>query len=211
MGADGRMYEAQRAAFPSLVVPEWLSPASGESLVDYAERFASDRTWPERFVLGGASFGGMVAYEMARHLKPDAVVLIGSCTRRQSVALHLRAAAPFASLFPTSFFAPNRIIAPVMAQKFGAGTPEQAELLTTMLADADPAFIKWACTAVAGWKSGEEPSVPVHQVHGGDDKLIPASSVDAELVVPGGGHLVNVTHAEQVNAFLSGLLANLVQ
>jgi pimeloyl-ACP methyl ester carboxylesterase len=45
--------------------------------------------------------------------------------------------------------------------------------------------------------------VPVYQIHGADDELIPVKRVKADVVVAGAGHLVNVTHAEAVNAFLA--------
>ena len=45
-----------------------------------------------------------------------------------------------------------------------------------------------------------------YAVHGSDDKLIPCSRVAADEVVPGGGHVVNLTHADAVNAFLRRVL-----
>ena len=87
LGADHRLLEPQRRAFPQLIVPPWIPPRKNESLPDYAARMAETVT-PSRdvpLVLGGVSFGGMLAYEMARHLKPDAVVLIASCRNRRGL------------------------------------------------------------------------------------------------------------------------------
>ena len=70
MGADERMFEEQRAAFPGLIVPPWLPARKRESLRDYAARMAETIRVERPFYLGGVSMGGMVALEMARYLKP---------------------------------------------------------------------------------------------------------------------------------------------
>ncbi|MFZ1934503.1 MAG: thioesterase domain-containing protein, partial [Thermoguttaceae bacterium] len=72
LGADHRLLEPQRAAFPQLIVPPWIPPRKHESLPQYAERMAQTVAPPHDvpLVLGGVSFGGMLAYEMARWLKP---------------------------------------------------------------------------------------------------------------------------------------------
>ena len=68
LGADHRLLEPQRAAFPQLIVPPWIPPRKHESLPQYAERMAETVTPPHDvpLVLGGVLFGGMLAYEMAR-------------------------------------------------------------------------------------------------------------------------------------------------
>src|SRR6185503_21033432 len=76
LGADAALFEPQRAAFPGLEVPPWLDPHPGETLPAFAARMA-DRVGPTGpLVLGGVSFGGMVALEMARLVQPRAVVLV---------------------------------------------------------------------------------------------------------------------------------------
>jgi pimeloyl-ACP methyl ester carboxylesterase len=62
--------------------------------------------------------------------------------------------------------------------------------------------MKWVCRAVAGWRPSEPPPVAVFQIHGQKDRLMPVRLAEADEVVPEGGHLINLTHAEQVNAFL---------
>jgi predicted esterase len=68
MGADERLFAPQREAFPQLVVPKWIEPVPGESLAEYARRFAEYVDPGVECYVGGASFGGFVALEVARHL-----------------------------------------------------------------------------------------------------------------------------------------------
>ena len=81
LGTDERLFERQRSAFPDLWVPPWILVRGNEGLADYAARMAGviANKQTEPFVLGGVSLGGMLAYEIARHVKPQAVVLIASC------------------------------------------------------------------------------------------------------------------------------------
>ena len=83
LGADGRLFTSQREVFPDLLTPPWPPPAPDESLPGYAVRLAGTLPLARPLVLGGCSFGGMVACEMARILKPDALVLMGSVSRPQ--------------------------------------------------------------------------------------------------------------------------------
>ena len=83
LGADGRLFASQREVFPDLITPPWLPPAPHEDLAQYAVRLAGTLPLIRPLFLGGCSFGGMAAYEMARILKPDALVLMGSVQRPQ--------------------------------------------------------------------------------------------------------------------------------
>src|SRR5262245_19159901 len=78
MGADGRIFRAQHTAFQNLCVPKWITPLRNESLASYARRFAAIINPHQPCYLGGASFGGVVALEMARYLDVRVVFLIGS-------------------------------------------------------------------------------------------------------------------------------------
>ena len=46
----------------------------------------------------------------------------------------------------------------------------------------------------------------VAKVHGSRDRLIPRRRIRPDAVVPGAGHLVNLTHAEVVNRFIAGAI-----
>ena len=62
LGADERLFVSQRDVWPDLVVPRWLRPELGEDLARYAARLAEQLLVSRPLVLGGCSFGGMVAY-----------------------------------------------------------------------------------------------------------------------------------------------------
>ena len=79
MGADERVFAPQMRELPQLRVLRWLSPQSpDEPLESYAARMARHIDPNRPCYVGGASFGGFVALEMARHLPTRGCFLIGS-------------------------------------------------------------------------------------------------------------------------------------
>ncbi len=204
LGADARLFAPQRSAFPRLEVPAWLPHEADESLQQYAERMAAAVNPGAPYYLGGASFGGMVALEMVRHLRPPprAVFLMASGRSGQCIAPHLRYFVRFADFLPQRTFSLGQGLTPLFVNKFGRLTPAQRQWFEAMLDGVSPAFVRWGIAAITDWEGPGELSVPVHHIHGGDDELIPVERVQPDVVIPGGGHLLNVTHADEVNGFL---------
>ena len=157
-------------------------------------------------VLGGVSFGGMLAYEMARHLKPDAVVLIASCRNRRGLRSSIAQRRPLWPLVPAwTWNAVKWVGSPTtrFTSRMDAG---QRALLIGMLKEMDNGFLHWAVRAILGWNPSPPAGVRIVQIHGRRDLVIPARGVEADLWIPDGGHLINVTHAGEVNAFIRGAL-----
>ena len=95
LGADSRLFYSQQSVFKDSISPPWLTPQKNEMLPQYARRWAKQLKLKNGCVLVGVSFGGMVALEMARWVKPKAVLLVGSCRTPKSVPLTLRVAGSF--------------------------------------------------------------------------------------------------------------------
>jgi pimeloyl-ACP methyl ester carboxylesterase len=63
--------------------------------------------------------------------------------------------------------------------------------------------MKWALSSILCWQPGPPPGLPVHQIHGARDLLLPVDCVAADAVIPTGGHMINLTHPTDVNAFIA--------
>ena len=202
IGGDERLFEPQRAVRDIRPI-RWISPASPhEPLTDYAARLARQLSLREPFDLGGSSFGGMIALELARHLTPRQVFLFGSCRSPDGVAPLLRALRSLAAIAPEHLFHPPRMLQPLLARWFGATSPAHADLFAQMLAATPPGFIRWAARAVFSWPGLAALPMPIHHVHGDRDRLIPVHRVKPDRVIAGAGHLLNLTHAGAVNDFI---------
>jgi pimeloyl-ACP methyl ester carboxylesterase len=213
LGADERIFVPQRQAFPELWIPPWIPPHNDESLADYAARMAeifppSLQQTGEPFILGGMSMGGMMAYEIARHIKPQAVILIASCRTPQGVNGFLRAARRLWPVVPaTGAFNAAKFLSVPALRMFGKLTPEQQQDCANMFSEMDPQFMHWAVSAVLNWKPIPLTETPVYQIHGAWDQIIPLKSVTPDEIITDGGHLINLTHADAVNEFIRSVMA----
>ena len=82
---------------------------------------------------------------------------------------------------------------------------QERQLFWATAAATPAAFLKWGIEAILSWPPTPV-SAPVYHIHGRDDRLIPARLVEADRVVPGGGHLLTLTHPAEVNAFLMDVI-----
>lgn len=206
LGADHRIFESQRRAFPGLRIVERTDPAPRESLSAYAARLVERFSEPGTpYVLGGSSMGGMVALEMARHLRPAALVLIGSASSGREVRGWLRAVERLARPLPDVAIAAGRSLAPIGAPLFSSASRVNRRLFLEMLADTPTSFLRWASRAVVEWRPASLPDIPIHRLHGTRDTIIRPAE-DATLLA-GAGHLVNLSHPGATNAWLRGVLA----
>lgn len=218
VGADARLFAPQLSASSSanssfsVTVPSWATPSSTETLPSFAAKMAAQVTTSTEltrpFVLGGSSFGGMVAWEMARLLKPDALVLLGSASSTSSIRGLLRPFLPLASLVRPWSARLMMIGAPLIAPIFGARDAAERAAFVAMARSTSPAFFAFAVRAIAAWRPGDVADVPVVRVHGGRDRIL-APGAGCEIV-DDAGHLLTLTHGAAVNAALDRLTASLL-
>jgi pimeloyl-ACP methyl ester carboxylesterase len=212
LGADGRLFDEQRGAFPFLETPEWIPPASDdERLEDYAARFAA-RLGPDARPtwIGGTSFGGQVALEMAHRMRPrvEGVILIAAPRSRETVTAAFRAQQALGSLAPEALV---RRVVPWLAGPFARReglSAEHAARLRSIAAEVDVGFLRWGARASAAWRRTPTDPVaaPVHHVHGRRDAVIPWREGEPDLLLDDAGHLITFTHASAVNAFVAECL-----
>ena len=203
MGADERVFAAQLQALPNLTVPKWIAPEAGESLAHYAERFAARINPGAPCFIGGASFGGFVALEMVRHLDTLACFLIGSARSPDAFPPTFRALRKLAGVAGVVPFELAALLSKAALLSGGAVTGKHAAALLAQLAESDAAFLRWACRAVLEWSGpAESCRVPIFQMHGAQDPVLPASRSTGAELVPGAGHALSMSHPQAVTAFL---------
>ena len=198
LNGDARVFGPQAAAFPSLTIARWLKPGESESLAAYAERLAHVLDPGRPCVIGGVSFGGVVALEMSRHLQARACLLIASTRDVDGLPAAVRLLRPIAAVVPP--------IALTLGIRCGAASTASAapgfHRGLARLTPAEFAFRRWALQALLTWRVGRAPGCPVVQIHGQHDATFAASRTKADLILPHAGHLLTLTHADQVNNFI---------
>jgi pimeloyl-ACP methyl ester carboxylesterase len=202
LGADERLFAPQRQAFPDLFVPPWLHPHKNETLAHYARRMAHSIDNDQPCILGGVSLGGMVALEMAKYLRPKATVLIGSCRSRDELRPGLRLLEAVLSR-TTPHWVVGAMRKPSAPLLYAGRHHQHQRLLTDMLLVTSPKFLKRTCRAILTWKGPDQLPTLVRQIHGERDMIMPVKKTQADRVIPAADHLINLTHADEVNRFLA--------
>ena len=203
MGADDRVFAPQKVAFPHLVVPEWIDPFPGESLAEYGKRFAEKIDPGEPCFIGGASFGGMVAVEMAKHLDAKACFLIGSVRNADELRPLIRWFRPFRGVAALIPFPMIQFGCRIVDRCFGGILkPFHREILSQGI-QSDSALLRWATSAILAWDHTKEKvtNTPVFHIHGRIDRILPVGCVSPDKIVEG-GHVISLTRSAEVNEFL---------
>ena len=212
LGADARMYAPHRRRLP-VIVPPWLVPISPrETLSAYAARMAAALPVRGPFILGGSSFGGMMAWEMAQHCRAEAVVLIGGATGPWELAWWLRSQARLARFMPTRAVPLIQSVAGPLARLVGLTDGAGQPLIQAMVTACPPAFLQWCATAIGAWRPSPPPAMRCLRLHGAADVAIPAPPAGPGItLVPRAGHMLDGSHAAVVISWLDGIRAGLIR
>lgn len=201
MTADYPVYARLLPLVAGASVASYIDPLPNESLVSYAARMAP--RFSADGYLGGVSFGGIVALEIARLVRPRGCILISSVQSPRQLppwlrigrALGGRNSSRLLRLFGgTAALVPDRICT--------GSTIRLAKLSGT-----SGAWHRWATSAVLDWQPEGEFAFPILHIHGDADRTFPLRYVRPAIVVRRGRHSLPLSHpvetANAINAFVS--------
>lgn len=207
LGGGPSLFDAQRSAFPELVVPGWIRPETNEPLVDYAARFAATIDPGKPCFIGGVSFGGVVALEVASHISAQECYLIASVRSPTQIPTRLRVFRPMTDLVMIP-----KWLSPWMLTCGSRWMTPRVRGSLHQLKDCDDYFLRWAARAILQWTpSPGVAHVRVVQIHGDRDPIFPIRRVAFDKSIAGAGHLVNLTHSSEVNQFLRDRMTRITQ
>ena len=212
LGSTPDVFYHQRKAFGDrLETPAFIPHEPNESVSGYAQRWARQLSRPgddRPLFIGGVSFGGMLAQEMAQYLtpKPRAVLLISTTREADKVTPMMQLAEVMGRFIPRGSV--NKTL-PLMKLGFalrdGLDDDDKGRLMQSAR-EVDPAMTKWASGVAVSWPGFKAPSgyPPVHQIHAKKDWVIKAPNEGTPNVelVEGHHHLLHMTHPKTVNRFL---------
>lgn len=200
LGADWRVFQRLQLEGYRPVHILWQRPQRHESIEQYAQRLLTQVT-VENPILVGLSFGGLMAIEMAKLCRPEQVIVISSATTGAQIPAY----------FKVFRWLPVQLVVPfkqllwavhwLLTWLFGLNNRDDCSLFKQVLVDTDPWFLKWAINQVVSWRNQVVPEGLVH-IHGSSDRVFPFGYRSADVVVPGGGHLMVLTRAEELSQLL---------
>ena len=182
---------------------EWLKPEVNESLRDYACRMADQIMVDEPFILIGLSFGGMLAVEIAKKMRPEQLILIATIPHHSHLPSYYRSA------FKIGI---HRLASPAVIKNFvyfkrffTSESSEDKKIIRQMAREMDHSFIRWAVDAIMQWDAGNDPIDCVH-IHGTHDEIFPHRLTRPSISIPKAGHLMIFNRASEINQVLKQVL-----
>ena len=203
LGADHRVFYKIDFGNHHVVFIKWITPEKNESIENYALRLIPQITIANPILIG-LSFGGMMAVEVAKHISTEKLILLSSAKSRNEIPfyfklagrLHVHKIIPATLLIKTNLFT-NWF--------FSNRTSEDKQMLSDILHDTDPVFLKWAIAKIVNWKN-KVPPENIQHLHGTADRILPFKNVKNCIVIKSGTHLMLINKAAEVSQILKKLL-----
>jgi hypothetical protein len=208
LGADERLFAGLGELCLPLVRVRLPAPEPQESFTRYALRVAQQLDLRPEDWIGGASFGSLVAADIARRRPLAGLVLIGGALSAASVRAPARWLGRWAHGLPIRPLRPLFKQGAVLSLVFGPLTAAQAGLLGEMLRACPQTLLRAGGRWATSYFPAIAPLCPVHAIHGSEDRLMHAPPLRHCQKVAGAGHALALTHAPEVTAFLRATLCD---
>lgn len=195
LGADSRVFNNLKLDLPLHVV-EWKLPEPKESIEHYAGRMAAEIDATEPFILLGLSFGGVMAQEVVRLVKPEKLILLSSIVHQDEMQalFKLIYKSGVLDLWPSSFYKP-----PIPVCKYYFGT-DDTELIKTILNDSNNDLLKWSAINLMAWEKKPN-ELEVIRIHGTADRLLLYHP--SAIPIEGGTHFMVLDRAEEISKIIN--------
>jgi len=211
LAADERMYARVREALAiipwdimpfELVTPRLLVPNRGEMMKGYARRTAEALHIQPHDIIGGCSFGSMVASAIAVQIRVQGLVLLSGALDSSALVHSSRMFNRIAHIIPFPLL--QRVLASdwFLHSIFGEANPADIELGRAMLLDTPEQTLRRGGFLAATCELEKPLTVPVHALHGADDRVLHAPEIDHCKLIPSAGHGMVVSHPYEVADFL---------
>lgn len=200
VGANDKIFQNLDLKGYDVVHIKWPKHKKTETVQSYVKKLIPQIKKDTQPILVGMSFGGIVAVELAKLIKPEKTIIISSIK-----TYHER---PLKLMFLNSIKF-HRLISGRLVLKFrfwlqlllGSLNRHDFELIEEMLKDINVEFNEWAVDQVIHWRNEEIPENLVH-IHGTDDKIFPGYYVQNAQWIKGGTHFMVVNRAKEISKIL---------
>ncbi|MDR1478532.1 MAG: alpha/beta hydrolase [Planctomycetaceae bacterium] len=225
LGADHRLFKYQTEYFSGSVAVDWIDPLAGERLEEYAVRMAAMirsklpvGVGGEDVVICGLSLGGMIAPYIARNLNAAGYILLCSIRKpsqfprryyldwllmRCSVKLRVVRISFF------RFFLKLFLLFPAFTKRFvNVDTLEQIVCMpVNRFAELSRMMFDWVYRKRKEDELCDDNlNMPSIHIHGNCDMLLPIKLTNPDVIIENGGHLLSITHPDQVNKIIQDFI-----
>lgn len=202
LGVDEQVFTELDVGF-EIIPLKWISPLQVEELSEYAMRFSEQIDAEKPFALIGVSFGGIMALELNKFLKPEKTILISSATSKTDIPKIFRilGKAGLLNIIPDRLLNPPPFLANYF---FGVQDRKYQVKLKSILDATDSSFLRWAVKIISHWDNSlAELPTNVVRLHGTADKLLKCPDNKISKLVPKAGHFMIVDRAKEISQLLN--------
>jgi esterase/lipase len=202
-GADERVFANLNFGENQVHFIPWKIPQRNETLKNYTHRMAED-IHHSNPVVTGLSFGGMISIEMAKIMSFEKIIMISSIKTFHEKPLYMQFAATIHlnKLIPMR---PYPILERLENYNLGVQSKDEKKLVNEYRKNINPLYSEWAIEQILNWKNDWIPKNLIH-LHGGNDHIFPVKNIKADFVIQGGGHLMLLNKAVEVNEILKRII-----
>jgi pimeloyl-ACP methyl ester carboxylesterase len=202
LGTGAELLEPQMNLPARVEVAPWIDPLPNESLAGYTQRVLQRLDLTPPIYFAGVSMGGMMAIEAAKHAPAKGVFVIAAAASYHPLPWHLRFVGRLLPTLPLWVLKLALWLSPLGLRYIGRFDRRQRALILRVLKNINYRAYRWGANAMMSWTA---PSIdsPIYHIHGNEDWTFLSERVRPDRTVPGGGHLLNITHARAVNNFIT--------
>ncbi len=182
----------------------YFTPPKNTTMKTYAHLMAKQIDTTSKFIIVGASLGGMLATEMADFMSPEKTILIASAKSRLELPYMYR----FQKVVPLQKLVPGKIIkssTQFLRKIVEPAANKKNDFYTDMLNKKDPLFMKRAVDMIVNWKRTEYNSEIIH-IHGNKDNTLPLRRVKPNYVIENGSHVMAYTKSKEISELFKTIL-----
>ena len=205
LGADKRVFDSLNLIL-EIESLTWIPPEDKEDVGTYASRLCSRINEKEDFILLGVSFGGLVAIEISKILKPKLTILVSSIETADELKtlFSFFGKTKINHILPKQLFVPPKSIAYYL---FGA---KDKKMLSNILNDTDRYFAKWAVSAMLNWKNDQK-ITPILKINGGNDRMINGRVDENTVIIKDGAHFMIVDNSTEVSEIINKRIEEIIR
>jgi len=198
LGADKSVFQFLKLKF-ELIHIEWLDNLPNETIENYSKRLSEIIDKDSEFTIIGLSFGGLIAVEISKILKPKKTILISSAKTKFEIPLIYRIIGKtrILNFLPVFFLKKSNIFIEYL---FGT---KKKQILASAIEKGNTKFSKWAVIQLVNWQNTT--SINCIKISGEKDLLIPAIKND-DFIIKNAKHLMIVDKANELSTILNDIV-----
>ncbi len=206
LGADARLFSKLEIPGYKIETPAFPIPSSKDSLPSYAARLAQISGIDENSLIGGFSFGGMCAAQIAATRKVKALILMASCFHPGALPKIVVVLAKLWKWLPHSLLNKIRTHRRLLQKYNGPLAEDELRILQKMMWDTPEAMHQEGNRMIIEWEGVQKPSCPSLVIHGDRDALISYKIVKPDLLLPGAAHPFPLARAQETSQAIASFL-----